>query len=66
MTIWESFSYAKNIMLKSEINPYIIAASKSRKQLEEYIHCLENNKLDEFKYFKIIYEINPLSKVKST
>lgn len=60
MTIWESFSYAKSIMLKSEINPYIIAASKSKKQLEEYVYCLENNKLDEYKYFKIIYEINPL------
>ena len=59
MTIIESFSYAKNIMFKSEINPYIIAACKSKKQLEDYIYCLENKKLEEFKHFKIIYEINP-------
>ena len=65
MTILESFAYAKNIMFKSEINPYIIAASKSKKQLEDYIECLENNRLDEYKHFKIIYEINPLSKLKT-
>ncbi|MBR6034143.1 MAG: hypothetical protein IKP28_05380 [Clostridia bacterium] len=64
MTIFESFSYAKNIMFKSELNPYIVAAAKSKKQLEDYIECLENNKLDEYKHFKIIYEINPMSKMK--
>ena len=60
-SIFESFVYAKNLMFRSDISPYIIAAVKSKKQLEEYIECLENNKLDEYKYFKIIFKVNPLS-----
>ena len=39
---------------------HIIAAVKNKKQLEEYIKCVDENKLDDFKYFKIKYEINPL------
>ena len=61
MPIFDSFGFAKRIMFRSEINPYIIAASKSKKQLEDYIKCLENNKLEDFKHFKIIFEVNPLS-----
>ena len=60
-SIFESFIYAKSMMFKSEISPYIIAAVKSKKQLDEYIECLENNKLDEYKYFKIVFKVNPLS-----
>lgn len=61
MNIFDSFNYAKNLMFNSKINSYVIAAVKSVRQLEEYISCLENNKLDEYKYFKIIFEINPHS-----
>lgn len=61
MSVFDSFNYAKNIMFRSDINSYVIAAVKSKKQLEEYIECLENDKLDKFKYFKIVFEINPLS-----
>ena len=60
MPIFESFSYAKELMFRSDINPYIIAAVKSKKQLEEYIKCLEENRLEDYSYFKIIYEVNPL------
>ncbi|MBP3255492.1 MAG: hypothetical protein J6M60_03280 [Clostridia bacterium] len=59
MSIFDSFNFAKNIMFRSDINAYIIAAVKSKKQLEDYIECLDKNKMDDFKYFKIIYEINP-------
>ena len=59
MSIFDSFNFAKSIMFRSEINAYIITAVKSKKQLDEYIECLEENKLDDYKYFKIIYEINP-------
>lgn len=61
MSVIDSFMYAKNIMFRSDINSYIIAAMKSVKQLEDYIDCLERDKMDEFKYFKIVFEINPLS-----
>ena len=59
MNIFDSFSYAKKIMFRSEINSYIIAAVKSVKQLEEYIECMEENKLEKFSYFKIVYDVKP-------
>lgn len=59
MSIFDSFIYAKDLMFRSEINPYIIAAVKSKKQLEDYIKCLENNTLEEYSHFKIIFDINP-------
>ena len=61
MSIFDSFSYAKGIMFRSDINSYIIAATKSKKQLEDYIYCLDNNKLSEYSHFKIIFNINPLA-----
>ena len=64
MSIFDSFNYAKSIMFRSDINAYIIAAVKSKKQLEDYIYCVENNKLDKFKHFKIIYNINPMASKK--
>ena len=60
MSIFESFSYAKELMFKSNLNPYIIAAVKSKRQLEEYIKCLEENRLTEYPYFEVLYEVNPL------
>ena len=59
-SIVDSFIFAKNIMFKSEINPTIIAAVKSENQLEDYIKCLENNTLDSFPHFSIIFEVNPI------
>ena len=59
MSVFESFKYAKKIMFRSEINACVIAAVKSKKQLEDYIECIEMNKLEEYTHFKIIYEINP-------
>ena len=59
MSIFESFKYAKKIMFRSEINVCIVTAVKNKKQLDDYIECLEKNKLEEYTHFKIIYEINP-------
>ena len=56
----DSFKYALEIMFKSEINPTIIAAVKSEKQLQDYIECLENNDLKSFKHFDIIFEVTPI------
>ena len=61
MPILESFNYAKDLMFKANLNPYIIAAVKSRKQLEDYIKCLDENNLENYSHFKIVYEINPLT-----
>lgn len=56
----DSLKFAMDMMFRSELNPTIIAAVKSQKQLENYIECLETNKLENFKYFKIIFEVNPI------
>lgn len=59
MSRFESLKYAKKIMFRSEINACVIAAVKNKKQLEDYIECLEKNKLEEYTHFKIIFEVNP-------
>lgn len=51
-----AFIYAITFVRKSELNPAIIAACKNRKELIEYMKCLKENKLDEFKYFKVVYD----------
>ena len=61
MSIFESFNYAKSIMFRSDLNAYIIAASKTKKQLEDYIECLETSNLENFKHFKIVFSVNPLA-----
>ena len=60
-SILDSFNYAKSIMFRSDINPYIVAAVKSQRQLEDYITCIDENKLDEYPHFKIIFEVTPLA-----
>jgi len=56
----DSLKFAMDMMFKSYINPTIIAAVKSQKQLETYIECLQNNKMDNFNYFCIKFEVNPI------
>ena len=56
----DSLKFAMDMMFRSDINPAIIAAVKSQKQLETYIECLENNKLDKFTYFTITFEVSPI------
>lgn len=56
----DSLKFAMDMMFRSDINPTIIAAVKSQKQLEAYIECLETNQLEKFKYFTIRFEVNPI------
>jgi len=46
-------------MFRYEINPAIIAACKTQADLEDYLNCLEMDKLNDFNRFKIKFEINP-------
>lgn len=55
-----SIMYGLKLLFKSNLNPAIIAACKTEEQLEDYLHCLNLNKLDKFKDFKIIYDVNLL------
>lgn len=59
-SILEAIKYSMNLMFTYELSPTIIAACKTQEQLENYINCLQNNKLDNFSDFEIKFEINPL------
>lgn len=54
-----SFKQALRLAFKSELNPAIIAACKTKKQLNHYLLCLSENKLDDFNDFEIFYDISP-------
>ncbi len=56
----KSVSYAFKLLGKRDLNPAIIVSCKTKEILENYLYCLETNNLENFKYFKIIYDINPL------
>ena len=58
-SIIDAFKYALEFMFRYELNPVIIAACKTQEQLENYMSCLEKNKLYEFNDFEIKFEINP-------
>ncbi len=59
-SVLEAFKYAVEMMFHYDLNPAIIAACKSQDQLEHYLNCLSENKLDDFKDFEIKFEISPL------
>lgn len=59
-SIFESFIFAKNLMFRGDLNPVIIAAVKSKKQLDEYLECMKKNNLDNFRYFKVEFDVVPL------
>ncbi len=48
-----------SLTFKQNLNPAIIAACKTKKQLDNYLLCLNENKLDDFVDFEIIYDMNP-------
>lgn len=60
MSILDAFKFAMEMMFRYDINPAIIAACKSKLQLENYLDCLSRKKLDEFSDFEIKFEVNPL------
>lgn len=55
-----ALKFARSIMFRRDLNPTIIAAVRSREQLADYLECLNNNRLEDFKHFKITFEVNPL------
>ena len=59
LSVMESFKQAMKLAFKSELNPAIIAACKTKKQLNNYLLCLNENKVEDFTDFKIIYDMNP-------
>ena len=60
-SIIESFKKAFEIMFDTRVNPAIIAACRSEEQIKNYVHCLERNDLSNFKDFKIVFDMAPLT-----
>ena len=56
----KSISYSVKVSRKRNLNPVIIASCKSKFELESYIYYLDSNNLNNFRFFDIVYEVNPL------
>lgn len=51
-----SLIYAIILFGMKKLNPAIIAACKTKRELEKYIDCLKDNHLENFKIFNTVYE----------
>jgi len=59
-SVIEALKYSFSLMFHYKLNPAIIAACKTQEQLDDYLWCLECDNLENFKHFKIQFNINPL------
>lgn len=55
-----SLNLATELMFNYNLHPAIITACKSLDELDIYLDCLENNEIEKFKCFNIIFEIPPI------
>ena len=60
----EALELGFELMFQSNLTPAIIAACKNLKELDIYLDCLDDNELDKFSCFNIVYNMPP-SKSKS-
>ena len=58
--ILKATAFAIKMAKNRSLNPAIIASCKSRRELDSYLECLNNNKLENFKDFNIAYEVSPV------
>ena len=56
----DSIALAIEMMGKRYLHPAIIAACRTLNELDVYLDCLDKNELDDFKIFKIKYELYPM------
>ena len=56
----DSITIATEMMKTRFLHPAIISACRSINELDVYLDCLEKNELDDFKIFKIKYELCPI------
>lgn len=59
-SVFSSITAGLKLMHRNDLNPAIIASCKSEDELKTYLYYLDANRLDEFKAFNIIYQVNPL------
>ena len=55
----EAVGLGFELMFQSNLNPAVIAACKDLDELDIYLDCLDDNELDKFSCFKILYTVPP-------
>lgn len=55
----KAISLANELFFNFNLHPAIISACKSLDELDIYLACLEDNCLDDFKYFDVKFEVPP-------
>ena len=53
------------LMFETNLHPAIISACKNLEELDIYLDCLEDNELEKFSCFKIIYKSLPTLRKKA-
>ena len=56
----DAITLATEMMGKRYLHPAIIAACKSLDELDVYLDCLDKGELEDFKVFKVKYELYPM------
>lgn len=60
-SVIEALKYSFDLMFRYDLHPTIIAACKTQEQLDDYLECLNHKNLENFKHFKIQFNVNPLA-----
>ena len=58
-SIIDCLDLSMELSFNSSLNPAIITACKNLDELDEYLDCLDSNKLEKFDIFEIKYDILP-------
>ena len=56
----EALSLATELLTNYNLHPAVITACKNLNELDVYLSCLEFNELEDFHFFKIVYEALPV------
>ena len=59
-SIKDALDLAFELAFNSNLHPAIITACKNLRELDIYLACLESNELDDFRFFKILFQIPPM------
>lgn len=57
-SVLKALSYAIKLRNKRSIDPAVIAACKNEYELHCYLYCIEQHKIDSFKFFNIVYDVS--------
>ena len=55
LSFMDSINLANELLFNSNLNPAVITACKTLDELDIYLSCLEDDDLEDFKFFKIKY-----------